>query len=640
MAGIEEYNNDPNDPTVAMAISHHFADQGKHELALLFAEKAAELSMDDETRVKMLERTSISGFYSKLPKRRANGKSACEELAMDRRNSWHTKNLARQNSTYYANGSADLMPSTKIQEISFSPPYDYKPMNPSITSHDGQLWMIQRTVNYVIRPDGSYDMRGDSAIRTVNYLMRLNHDLSVAVAEEILPPDDLPEPLYNLVIGWEDCRLFFWKGEPWCTATVRELNAEGYCEIVLSRIVDAGNGKKKFADYRVIRPDFVERQHEKNWMPMVVGDDLFFLYSSDPVRIITHEGKLLSSRVSHIASDSFRGGGPLVEFDGGWLAMIHESHGMPDWRRRYMHRWAWYDAYGRLARYSEAFYIKELGIEFSAGLARHPQTGEIITSFGVHDKSAWFAIFDPNEIKRILRPAGAAIQQLPNDTAQMVWLTSQTNRALKDHDTVDRCKSIIARAALPLHTDGPKNWDNLLAIWHTTLTADIMAPIMDVAATPESAYLPSLRKLGYTDLTSINLTQTTTEVIDGVKYQYGDCTGTNFPDSHFGFIACLSVVEHGVDLEKFFKESRRILRPGGHLLVSTDYWIDPVDTMGQTAFGSPVKIFTASDMMNMIGLAKACGLEITGPVSFDCDQRVVNWIGMDYTFVNLLFRKS
>lgn len=636
---IKTYNDNPEDPRAVLAAGESIANAGYHDAAIAFAEIGLSLDPDIETRVKLLERISISGFYSKVARRRQLGKTACEAIATDRGNSWHTKNLARQNSTYYAPGAADIMPSTRFMEVGFTPPYDYKPMNPSIAVNGNEIWMNQRTVNYVIRPDGSYDMRGDSAIRTTNHLLKLSHDLDVIESREILPPDGLPDPLYNLVIGWEDCRLFFWKGEPWCTSTVRELNHEGYCEIVISRIVDAGNGRMKFADYRVIRPGFVPRQHEKNWMPMVVGEDLFFLYSSDPTRIIDHHGNLVSSKVSHIASDSYRGGGSVIEFEGGWLALIHESHGMPDWRRRYMHRWVWYDAFGRLARFSESFYIKDLGIEFAAGLARHPATGQILVSFGIHDRSSWLAVFSPDEIKRTLKPAGAPLQQLPGDLDTMIWLTSQTNATLKDSATVEKARSILSNAVLPTHVDGPKNWDNLTAIWQTVQTTDTNHPVMDVAATPESAYLPGLRRLGYQDLVSINLDEPRPRTEDGIKYQQGDCTRTGFPDDHFGFISCLSVIEHGVDLKAFFQESHRILKQGGHLLVSTDYWQDPIDTRGQMAFGSPVKVFTASDVLDMIRTAQDSGLVVTGNVDLSCKDRVVNWIGMDYTFINIMFRK-
>lgn len=636
---LDAYNNEPLSAIGAINTATYFADQGKHDLSLLMCEEAIKLDDANSLHLKLLERYSISGFYSKIDSRKLKGKSACEELALDRKNSWHIKHIARQNSTFYARSATDIMPNTFINEFDFTPPHDYKPMNPSITSFNNELWMIQRTVNYLIREDGSYDMRGDTAIRTVNYLMKLDNDMKIIESYEILPPLGLPEPKYNLVIGWEDCRLFFWKGEPWATSTARELNSDGYCEIVISKIInDTDPTKKRFTEYRVITPTFCDRQHQKNWMPMVVGDDLFFLYSSDPTIIIDHNGNLVSHRIAHIAADSFRGGGPLVEFGGGWLALIHESHGMPDHRRRYMHRWVWYDAYGRLSRYSEAFYIKQLGIEFAAGLAKHV-SGDIIVSFGLHDKSSWFARFKSNEIKKILKPAGIPLQLLPNDTESMVFLTSEINKPLDSQLTVDKCKQIANRSALPLHSDNAKNWDNLVAIWHTTLTTDKTDPVMDVAATEQSAYLPSLYKLGYNNLVSINLTQTTTEVIDGVSYQPGDCTATTFANDHFGFISCLSVVEHGVDLKKFFNESARILKPNGHLFVSTDYWIDTVDTKGQMAFGSPIKVFTADDIAEMIEIARDSGLILTGNAQFNCKDKVVNWMGMDYTFINLLFKK-
>lgn len=638
---LNDYNAKPSDPQTILDTVSALANQGLHDSAMVFAEIGLSLCPSGEMRIRFLELASISGFYSGLERRKSIGKSACEELATDRLVGWTTRNLARQNSTYYAKSSQSLMPGTRFKEIGFAPPNGYKAMNPSIARcPKGNIWVNQRTVNYIIRPDGSYDMQGDSAIRTTNYLLGLDHDLNVISQEEILPPEGLPNPRYNLVIGWEDCRLFFWKGDPWCTATARELNDDGYCEIVLSRIENLGNGQRRFSDHKVITPSFVSRQHEKNWMPMIKGEQLCFLYSSDPVRIINSDGDLVSQSVSHMASDSFRGGGSLIPFEDGWLALIHESHVMPDWRRRYMHRWAWYDSLGRLCRVSESFYLKELGIEFAAGLETHPGTGEVIASFGMHDKTSWLAVFDPNDIKKLLRPAGIPMQRLPVDGMTIDWIDGQTNSVLKDHASVIKSQSILRNAMLPVHADGPKNWDNLVATWQTVFTTERCHPIMDVAATKESAYLPGLRRLGYQDLSSINLDEPNPRVQDGIRYLRGDCTATEFPNDHFGFVSCLSVLEHGVDITAFFSEMNRILKPGGHVLVSTDYWSDPVDAQGQVAFGSPVRVFSADDIQTMIHIADALGLKITGDVDLSCKDRVVNWIGMDYTFISLLFRKS
>jgi len=639
MVDFSRFETNPDDAQVLLELSNQCASENLHDTAIIFADAGLRLNSDHITRTKILEQISISGFYSKSLERSVSGKEACELLSLDRRNSWHTKNLARQNSTYYAAGAKNLMPATVLQQVNYIPADDYRPTNPSITNRDKELWMIQRTVNYTIRSDGSYDMRGDSAIRTRNILMQLDENLEVISAEEILPPENIPEPLYNLVVGFEDSRLFYWRGNFWSTSTARELNSEGYCEIVLAKIIKKADGQLHYDEYQIIHPQFCGREHQKNWMPMVVGDNLYFVYSSDPTRIIDTQGNLVSAKITHIAADSFRGGGPLLAFNGGWLACIHESHTMPDNRRRYMHRFVWYDSVGRLALFSEAFYIHTLGIEFAAGIATHPVTGEVIVSFGLADRESWLARFSPNEIKKILKPAGVVIQEL-GDVSDTLWVLNETNKALKNTDCVSRASDISMRAGIRSHEDQAKNWDNLISLWHTTMNCDPNLPVMDVAATEGSSYLQTLARFGYQNLISINIDEPCPRTVGGVTYQIGDCTKTDFPDNYFGFISCLSVIEHGVDIDAFMRESSRILSTGAHLLVSTDYWQDPVDTHGQTAFGAPVKVFTMQEIADMIKIAAKYGLEITSNVDLSCQDRVVNWIGMNYTFINLLFKKT
>jgi len=400
---VSSYNESPSDPNTILAIAKKYSEANMHDLCLLFVEKGLEIC-DDSLRNDFYLMQSICGFYSKQPQRVISGRQACEILATDPSLPWSTRNNARQNSTYYCQGATQIMPSTNFQPISFIPPDDYKAMNPSISRLGDQLWMIQRTVNYVIRPDGSYDMRGDTAIRTRNHLLRLDDDLNVISSEEILPPENSPQPLYDLVLGFEDCRLFFIDGNPSCTSTVREMNDDGYCEIVMSDILRSNDGRLRFANPRTISPDFCSKQHEKNWMPLVVRGEPFFVYSTDPTRIVNKNGSIISQNSVPLALDSFRGGSPLVRFDDSWMAIIHESHTMPDSRRRYIHRFVTYDDNGVVKAFSPGFYIKALGIEFAAGMAVHPKSGDVIVSFGLNDCESWLATFSADEIRKILTP--------------------------------------------------------------------------------------------------------------------------------------------------------------------------------------------------------------------------------------------
>lgn len=419
-----------NDPAALISKSREFQAQYMHDLALLLAENVYNITSDFNFTKQADDIISISGFYSKLPEKKLAGKAACEKIALNRKLSWHERDVARKNSIWYSTSLKDLCPSTDVRKIEFVPRYNYSAMNPSITvTKDGKIMMIQRTVNYLIRDDGSYDMRGDSAIRTINYLLEFDNEYNIISKREILPPANLPDPKYGLVIGWEDCRLFSWKNELWCTSTVRELTEDGWCNIVLSRIENVDDNYCRFADYRIIEPTFKEKQHEKNWMPLVKNDNLYFLYSCDPVRVIDHYGNLVSQRESSIASDSFRGGGNLVEFYGNWLAIIHESHVMSDNRRTYMHRFVVYDNDGNLIKYSPAFYFIQTGVEFAAGLAINPVANQVIVSFGFKDNESYISILDPSDILKILT-------QVPQLGEPSLSLQYQDNYIANMHNVV------------------------------------------------------------------------------------------------------------------------------------------------------------------------------------------------------------
>ena len=611
-----------------------FAAQDKHLEVLNVALDALTLTSNSEITTKLHEHISVSGFY--IENMFYHGKNSCEILATDKTLPWHTRNLARQNSTFYASSIKELFPSATFTDMNIILPPKYTALNPSIVNYNNELWMIQRTVNYRIRSDGSYDMQGDDAIRTRNYLIKLDNTLSIISSEEILPPSDMPNPKYPLVIGFEDSRLFFLKGEPWCTSTVRELNDDGFCEIVLARISEAEFGQRRLCDMKIIHPKFCDKQHEKNWMPFVINDELFFFYSSDPVRIIDSTGELVHSIITDFAADNYRGGA-VTTINDGWIAIIHESHDIPNvGKRRYLHRFVLYDSTGKIVYQTEAFYFNKLGIEFAAGIAIHPITNNIIVSFGFDDCESKLVTIQTDELYQKLKEIKSKPNQLLHQTKNII--AYQINKTLDSTATVNKFKDLAKICNLPLHHDSTKNWDNMIAIFQTVSFTNLNIPILDIGATTESAYLPALKQLGYNSLISINLTQQTTEIIDGISYKYGDCTNTTFNDNTFGFISCMSVIEHGVDIEMFLAESARILIPNGYLFISTDYWVDPIDTKGQYAFGVPIKIFGPDDIHNIILIAARYGLQPTTEVDLQCYDRVVNWMGLDYTFINILFK--
>jgi hypothetical protein len=402
---INEFEKSPGSTRSMLDLSRACTDQGNHQTAIWLAKTV----LDDPdcggaARFEAFERLTISCYYSKTPSDRDLGLKTCESLSLDPAVPWNTRYLAGQNSTWYSPKAAEIMSGTRINPVRFETEQGWVALNPSIAAWRDELWMVQRTVNYTVTADGKYDTHGDRSVRTRNFLCKLSDDLTIERQWEIGMPVDLPEPRWDLVLGFEDSRLFVWDDQLWTTSTVRELTPEGHCEIVLARLEQDDDGRWRYADWRVINPIGLPRQPEKNWMAVTDADqEPRFLYSSDPVRVIDIRGEILLTKQSPIASDSFRGGGKLIDFDGGRLAIIHQSFVMGDGLRRYLHRFVKYTREFEIESVSMPFRFDRIGIEFAAGLEVHPKSGEILVSAGIQDSESWLITFDPDDIRKQLR---------------------------------------------------------------------------------------------------------------------------------------------------------------------------------------------------------------------------------------------
>lgn len=197
--------------------------------------------------------------------------------------------------------------------------------------------------------------------------------------------------------------------------------------------------------------------------------------------------------------------------------------------------------------------------------------------------------------------------------------------------------SELRRCGLVPHNDSPKNWDHLTALTAILNRTDRTANVLDAGGETYSPLVHWLYLYDYRDLYVCNLSFDEPFNQGPIQYLPQDITDTSFPDGSFDVITCLSVIEHGVDVQEFLTEAKRLLQDDGLLVISTDYWPDGVDSNGVTAYGLPWEPFDTTDVAELVESAEATGFRVLNDLDLEATDRPVKWRGMEYTFVVLEF---
>jgi hypothetical protein len=262
-----------------------------------------------------------------------------------------------------------------------------------------------------------------------------------------------PAPLRYAAARWlgqqlEDLRVFSWQEGLWAIAAVHDGSHPP--RAIRQALLELD-------DHEIVGVHIQQGvRHEKNWMPCVEGDELRFVHTTDPLVVL--QAKRLSNGYGTVpaalsiaqVTGHVRGGSPLIAWDGGWLAIVHQVHrphraasdggllgfwGPPRDPRPpviYLHRFAFFDHALTEVVLGEPFYFKHVGIEFCCGLIQ-AQDG-VIASFGVANNEAWLIEISADTIASTV----AGTKQIPlepEDSIEASEIDREAIRTFLEHAT-------------------------------------------------------------------------------------------------------------------------------------------------------------------------------------------------------------
>ncbi len=225
---------------------------------------------------------------------------------------------------------------------------------------------------------------------------------------------------------------------------------------------------------------------------------------------------------------------------------------------------------------------------------------------------------------------------------KLAAVPSPLNCALRSVEEIREAEQLLAKLHLRYRYDHPfKVWDGARMLSYLLHHTQPSAAVIDFGSGPHSNVLRWLELYGYRDLRGVDLIFNRSKRRGAIRYFGDDIHRTRFEDRSFECAIAQSVIEHNVRIPVFLEEAKRILKPGGHLLVSTDFWPEKVDTTGVPMYGAKWNIFSRSELVSAVEEAERIGFHFQdGSLDLSVGDPVVQVLGKEYTFAFIALRSE
>lgn len=408
---LNAYQHNPRRAEPLGEIARHYRLNAENNLAVLFAGHGKKIAYpkdqclfisDPVYNYELDEDLSIAGYYTPF---RQEAFEAANRLMLNRAAPYHMKENCHQNLYFYIKN----LERTEFKQINIELPKitendSYKPLNPSIVKTDSGYVLILRSVNYLQNAQKYKILDGSGIVNTRNFLVNCDKNFNFLDKHEII--EKARRIRFPVIVdGLEDCRLCYFDKNYWFNCNIRDTNSQAIPKMILCKLSDTKRGNTIETNKTVVLQGPDENRCEKNWLPFVFDNQLLMIYSYDPFVIYkpdleTGECALFKKVEPQCDFSRFRGGASPIEFDDGYLMLIHEVIFRD--KRYYAHRFLFLNKDLEITKVSKPFTFKHKGVEFCCSMAIDHERKKLVMPIGIEDGEAWLCFADLAHVRSLL----------------------------------------------------------------------------------------------------------------------------------------------------------------------------------------------------------------------------------------------